>query len=1192
MFLWSGLAALLLAVPPESAPLHVTFSTAQLQGETYIWQVIETPDRQIVAAGERVIYYQGDHWTAVNSFRSSAIRGLLVEGDYLWVASPGHLGKFRLPLRPNSLYEPVEIPGLSEAGEIWHLAKSGDALMATTTEDVWFFNPLTKQTTHTHLPTRQRLIVEKKGADTIIAQFGEGLWKVSGTKLEQFENPLPDKSDLAWNWADGQFVLTSKALYRSIDGEYRRLASAAALSDRAVVLSVSKWGRFVALATSSKGLSLFDPETNQLRFITLASGLPSLVACSLFVDRQERLWLGTSKGITLFAAQIFGQLIADGSNPLFAVRSNGLFVSHEASAIYYHDDGHEEIVGERVYEFLPTRSGYAFGLWGKIQFGSTSLEIPANRIGANIALPSGNHLVTSLERTYVVDFARARVTYAPSPSTELTGFTLIENLLWAAGSNGAIYRSPTGPVLKFEKVADLAGAGPTKLSHLGNVLVAVSHIGVRFGEQLRPVASTRDLQNPHLAENAKGGLWLLGEQDGVHRLGRLVLSGNAVEWQTVDAKGLSLLPDPHSLNASERTLLICGENQILELNLDQLQSTYRLDPPRLSFTFADPATGTPATANAPPEKLSAEKNNLTFTGTLAFDEFGEKPAYERRLLPTETAWISTQAGEKVSYPSLAPRHYTLEVRATHLGHTGAVTPRTFTVLPPWYASTGAFAGYGALALLSFYSIFRLRTHQIRTRNLALERLVEKRTHELAQASAAKTEFLASMSHEIRNPMNGVIGLVNILREEPLGPRQARTLKMLHGCAEQLRTTVDDILDFSKIEAGQVVLERTTFDLLDTLEASAATIDPGGTKIRFVDVPPPHLSLVGDAGKLRQIFANYASNALKYGLPPEARVNTILVPSDDGVRLTLSVTSSGPTIDKDTLDKFFESFTRGTDAMERNIHGTGLGLAICKRYAQAMGGEVGAVSTNGETTFYLNVPFARASADALAPIALPEQSALPARALAIEDEDYNRIVLGNILTKMNYRVDWATTGAEALKLAQENGYDIVLTDYRLPDTNGVDLAREILRLCPEPKPAVFAVTAYSTKERRDECLRAGMAGFISKPITLEKLRATLAGWGDRQLTTISLESSHRPLPSQPPAAIESGWIELKRAAMLDTKRAAELAHRLNNVCRAFNYLDLAEQLELLEGALERDEPAAQFLQACERLLRPSADDRSS
>ncbi len=1192
MFVWVAFAALAAAAPLGSGPLHLEFTTSQLQGETYIWQIIETPGRQIIAAGERLSFYEGGRWTAVDGLRKSTIRCLLVEGQDLWVGSPGQLGKIRLPLRSDSHYEAIEIAGLSEAGEVWQLVKSGDAIVATTKDDVWFYHPATKQTSRTRLQARQRLTTHTLDGNVVIDQSGAALWKINGSSLEPFENPLADISDLGWIWADSSSVLTSKALYqKNTDSSFRPVVPTSTLSNQSVITSACRWGELFVVATLSRGITLLDLATGKSQFLTTASGLPSLVVCFVFPDSAGRLWVGTSHGIALFENPKFGRQFTDPNTPVFAVRKDGLFVGHDDSAVFFHDDGHEEIFPNKVYEFTSTRLGNVLGLWAHVQLGTTTIPVPANRVGANIELPNGELLVTSSEAVHLVNLVAGTASPVTSPQTEFTGFTIIGKNLWAAAANGSLYRSPIAPPIVFEKVADLPGTGLTSLTHLGNMLISASSYGVRFGDKLSPVEGTRALQNPRLAENSDG-LWLLGEQDGVHRLGRLVLSGDTVEWQTVEAKGLTLLADPHSLNGSGHSLLICGENQILELNSDQLQPAYRLDAPRLNFTFSDAKTGAISTANTPPEKLSAEKNSLTFTGTLAFDEFGERPAYERRLLPTETTWIPTKAGEKVSYPSLSPRDYTLEVRATHLGHTGPVTMRTFTVLPPWYASSGAFAGYGVLALLSFYSLYRFRTHQIRQRNLELERLVEKRTHELAQASAAKTEFLASMSHEIRNPMNGVIGLVNILREEPLGPRQARTLKMLHGCAEQLRTTVDDILDFSKIEAGRVVLERTTFDLLDTLEASAATIDPSGAKIRFIEKPPANLSLVGDAGKLRQIFANYASNALKYGIPPEARVNTILVPSNDGVRLTLSVTSSGPTIDKDTLDKFFESFTRGTDAMERNIHGTGLGLAICRRFAQAMGGEVGAVSTNGETTFYLNVPFARADAAALAPVVAPERSALPARALAIEDEDYNRIVLGNILTKMNYSVDWATTGAEALKLAQENGYDIVLTDYRLPDTNGVDLAREILRLCPEPKPAVFAVTAYSTRERREECLRAGMAGFISKPITLEKLRSTLAGWGDKQLTTISLESSRRPLPPQPPAAIESGWIELKRAAMFDTKRAAELAHRLNNVCRAFNYLDLAEQLELLEGALEREEPAAPFLEACERLLRPSAADQSS
>ena len=981
------------------------------------------------------------------------------------------------------------------------------------------------------------------------------------------------------------FVLTTRSLFKNEGGIYRVFAPIKALNTEGVITSVTAWGQFLAIATYNNGLALIDRNSGELKRITRASGLPTLSFWYVFVDAAQRLWAGTSQGIVLFERSEVGHQMTTINPPQYAARVDGLFVGYEDHSDYFHDNKREETL-PRVYEVTPTRRGTFIGFWGKSRLGEIELDTAGNIAGANIELPSGDLLVTVGERLYYIESATGKTQLIAAPPTEITGFTLVDQTLWAATIDGKLYRATTAPPFTFGKVADLPDASSTKLYHLGSTLVFATSDSVRFGERFRPVENTAGLHSPRLATTGDGTLWLLGEQAGEQRLGRPRQSGDTVAWETVEAKGLPLLSDVRSLAASGSTLTICAGMTILELNAAELKPTYRLDAPRLSFTVTDPITGASAVVTTPPRELADEANSLAFTATLPFDEFGERPAFERRLLPTETAWIPTKAGEKVSYASLSSRTYTLELRSTHLGHTGPVVSQVFTVLPPWYASPAAVAGYIALAALAAYLTYRLRTHQIRQHNLELERIVEKRTHELAAASAAKTEFLASMSHEIRNPMNGVIGLVNILRDGEVAPRQAHTLKLLHGCAEQLRSTVDDILDFSKIEAGRITLDTGFFDLLDTLEAAAATVDPSGRTIRFLGKPPASLTLQGDAAKLRQIFANYLNNALKYGVPPEARVSTILTPTDRGVQLTLSVTSSGPTIEKDTLDKFFESFTRGTDAVERNIHGTGLGLAICKRYAQAMGGDVGAVSTNGETTFYLNVPFEKVSATALPQTVATPPSTLPARALAIEDEDYNRIVLGSILAKMNYNVDWATTGAEALRLARENGYDIVLTDYRLPDTNGVELAKQILKLCPDPKPAVFAVTAYSTRERREECMAAGMAGFISKPITLEKLRATLAGWGDRQLTTISLETSRpsatRPAPSLP-AEILTAWAELRQTARTDGKMAAELAHRLNNLCRARDHREIAEQLELLEGAFERSESAEKLLQAIARLI---------
>lgn len=1191
-----GITAALRASEPAQAPISVVFPPGQIYGETNIWQIAEGPNGQIIAAGERVGYYQSGRWEFLAEPRKPAIRCLFVEGDTLWISSLNEIGRIPLPLHKNSLYEKIELVGAETAGDFWNIKRFHGALIATTREAVWFIDHTNKSSKHVQLPNKGRLFLHSLDGKAIITSKGNPLWEAVNGSLVPFQNPLPDKSDTQWVACASNYIITTKALYQKSNDAYRLVTTFKEDPDRLFTSAVT-WEDLVLVTTFNQGAILIDPETAQTTSITRDTVLPSLVVTEALADRSGRVWMGTNLGICVSESLRYGKTISAKDYPISAIRSEGLLINYGDRSEYHHSKAPQENL-PRNYSLLQTSHGLAIGLWSKIRIGEKEFQTPGGSVGAMIELPDGNLLSFSGARCYFIDYRSDRTELLPDINFEASGLVSIGSRLWAAAFDGGLYLSSSARPLTFSKTAELPNHAAAKLHRLGSTLIVAMRDNICFGEQLRIVENTTGLRSPRLANTADGTLWLVGEQAGEWRLGRLLQIGDNVSWQTVEAKGLPLLPEVHYLSASGSALMICGGNTILELNTSELKPAYRLAAPLLQFTFQDEQTGAFATHPAPPAELTAEKNSLTFSGTLPFDEFGEKPGFERRLLPTDTTWVPTKAGEKVAYPSLSARDYTLEVRATHLGHTGSVTRHAFTVLPPWYYSRTAFGGYFfATVLLSFFT-YRLRTHQIRRRNLELERIVKERTHELAEASAAKTEFLASMSHEIRNPMNGVIGLVNILREQPGLPRQANTLRLLHGCAEQLRATVDDILDFSKIEARRVGLEISTFDLLDTLEAAAATIDPVGASVVFTEKPPAGVSLRGDAAKLRQIFANYLSNALKYGVPPGARVSTILTPvtaetpggavDPTRLRLTVSVTSTGPTIAKDTLDKMFESFTRGDDAIERNIRGTGLGLAICKRYAEAMGGEVGAVSTNGETTFYINVPFEKMSTAAVGPVETADAAphpTLPARALAIEDEDYNRIVLGDILAKMNYTVDWATTGAEALQLAQENGYDIILTDYRLPDTNGVELTKKILQLCPVPKPAVFAVTAYSTRERRDECLAAGMSGFISKPITLEKLRTTLFSWGDRQLTKISLEASVRPIRAVRRAPeIEQGWTELKRIAATDPKQAAAEAHRLNNLCRSFQQIDIAEQLELLEGALERGEPTGQLVSAIERLLR--------
>ena len=1172
------------AVDSRSAPIAVSFGADELGEEKNVAQLAVSHDGQMIAASREVGFYSEGRWTFLPQSRTPGIHSLLVDGDTLWVGSTSEVGRLRLPLNRNSTYEKIAVPELSTAGDIWFLARKNGALIATTKDHVWFIDLITNAAKKVELPNPSRLFLHRIDEDLVVTNRINGPWRIGEGEVLSMANPLPDATDRVWFGAVQGYIV-SPSVYRREDGRYRELLRLTTEGDRFLYTSVALWGQLLAITTYNKGLLLVDPAKVDYSVFAQPSVMPSPAVSHSVVDPAGRLWIATSLGISILEPFRFGSTQPTREPPLSAFRSDGLLINYPDRSEFWPPKGKME-PGPRAFSFLPTTRGVAIGRWGKIEIGGKDIAIPGSAVETLVELPDATLLAASGERLYQVDVAAGGAVLLKSPQVEVTGLAVVGDFVWAATTTGELYRSPVAAPLAFSPVASLPNPGAISLHRFGDTLIVADSEGVRFGDRLDVVKNTAGLRSPRLATTADGAVWLLGQQEGQWRLGKLARTGGTVAWETVEAKGLARVPGVQYLSAAGGTLTICAGASVLELEAAELQPAYRLAPPRLQFVGRDAETGAVTTAAAMPPELSADRNSVTFHGVLAYDEFGERPAFERRLLPIETNWVRTRAGESVAYLSLSPRAYTLEVRATHLGRTGPVVRQEFAVLQPWYFSGAAFGGYGlGAALLSFF-IYRLRTVQIRRRNLELEQLVAARTRELAEASAAKSEFVASMSHEIRNPMNGVIGLVNMLREQPSLPRQANHLRLLQNCAEQLRATVDDILDFSKIEARRVGLEATTFDLLDTLEAAAATVDPSGASIQFIERPPAGVSLRGDAGKLRQIFANYLNNALKYGVPPGARVSTILTPVADRLRLTLSVTSSGPTIEKDKLDALFQSFTRGDDAIERNIRGTGLGLAICQRYAEAMGGEVGAVSAHGETTFYLNVPFEKVSiaTHAEIPARVPRPT-LPARALAIEDEDYNRIVLGDILAKMNYTVDWATTGAEATRLAQENGYDIILTDYRLPDTDGVTLTKKILQLCPAPRPAVFAVTAYSTRERRDECLAAGMAGFISKPITLEKLRTTLAHWGDRQLTTISLESSVRPPPRAPSSSVISElWREVKILTTIDPKRAADQAHRLNNLCRLQSQLDVAEQLELLEGALERAEPTAPFIGAIERLFR--------
>jgi signal transduction histidine kinase len=330
------------------------------------------------------------------------------------------------------------------------------------------------------------------------------------------------------------------------------------------------------------------------------------------------------------------------------------------------------------------------------------------------------------------------------------------------------------------------------------------------------------------------------------------------------------------------------------------------------------------------------------------------PTYQFRIGGGK--WEETLPGARIPIPRLDFGPSSVEVRVS-LGSESRVSSFAVVRAYPFWMRWPAFIVYLVSGAGVFWRLLKWRTSHLAGEATRLQALVDERTADLKRAQAAREEFFSSLSHELRNPLNGVVGLCDILSEAPpgsIGLREKRLVTTLKGCADQLRSMLTEVLDFSRIDRGDIQLSNEVFDLVGAVEGSVRSVDIGLADSELV-LPHEPVWVSGDCGKIRQIVTNLASNGLKYGIPPRIRVTLASEVNRAGkLSVQIAVSNTGATIAEKDLASMFKGFSRGADAIRRRIPGHGLGLAVSQRMAHAMGGSLAAQSHEGLTIFTLAV----------------------------------------------------------------------------------------------------------------------------------------------------------------------------------------------------------------------------------------------
>lgn len=470
----------------------------------------------------------------------------------------------------------------------------------------------------------------------------------------------------------------------------------------------------------------------------------------------------------------------------------------------------------------------------------------------------------------------------------------------------------------------------------------------------------------------------------------------------------------------------------------------------------------------------------------------------------------------------------------------------------------------------------------------LETMARQLTEALEGADAgnrAKSQFMATMGHEIRTPLNAILGMSELLELSRLPPDALSSVKTIRSSGEALLEIINEILDYSKIEHGKMELEERIVDVASLAETTVSIVrgradDHGNTVVLDIPESLDALYVRTDPTRLRQVLLNLLSNAVKFTKNGTVTLRLREFYRHGKLMLRFEVEDTGIGIDEVGLSKLFKPFSQVDASISRKYGGTGLGLTICKQIVEKLGGELGMSSTVGVgSIFWFELAVIAVGKDEVRRLSAAKSQKsgeLPRlRILLVEDNRVNRQVATRFLNHLGQDVVVAGDGAEAVAMASAQTFDVILMDMQMPLMDGIEATRRIIsERGPCAAAPIIAMTANASDDDRRRCLEAGMAGFESKPVTMERLRNVLSSLNE----TLVADFAEAPAGGEGlPDPVLLGAVDLPGLpqlcpAGLDEVRYTELVDALGEdvfqeLVESF-FDDASALIGELHGALER------------------------